>query len=205
MKITTIWGPALVVLALSGTLLGACGRSTDLPPSLIAQADQQAKSTEAKASPELGKPGSAVDAGALGDARTGYIKREGLHIDLPYLAGRNYAELSESVVQDQLGALVERSELPENEDRIVHRKAEIWLYDGRIYRIRKQLEHSMDLPTALGTSGFPLSLGAPIEASNELRWNNTWTMKRIRLMKAPNDERYYTTIEVYRFMPKELF
>ena len=30
-------------------------------------------------------------------------------------------------------------------------------------------------------------------------------MKRIRLMKAPNDERYYTTIEVYRFMPKELF
>jgi len=137
--------------------------------------------------------------------QVGYQKRTGLHIDIPYLARRKLSELPGEVLEDQFGAQLRYEELPENERQVVFERAEVWTYDGRIYRIRKELEHPMDIPTSLGTSGFPLDLGPPIESTGELRWNSTWNMRRIRLVKSTDDERLYTIIDVAAFLPKEFF
>ena len=147
---------ALVGLGLV-VLLGArsCGGDAEETPSLIRQADR--RSDERRQDVAV--------------TRRGYVKREGLHIDIPYLGGRRMGEIAPEVVEDQLGEQVTSTELPEAEEHLVFDKAEVWTHDGRIYRIRKQLAHPMDIPTALGTSGFPLDLGRPIDATTEVRWN----------------------------------
>ena len=171
-------------------LLGmrACGGEGAEAPSLIRQADQRVEHR----------------AGDRPAIRRGYVKREGLHIDIPYLGGRRLAELGPTVLDDQLGARVSTTELPEAEEHIVFDKAEVWTHDGRIFRVRKQLAHPMDIPTALGTSGFPLDLGPPIDATNEVRWNRAWNQRRIRLIRNSSDHRVYDVIDVWRFLPKEL-
>jgi hypothetical protein len=162
------------------------------PPSLIEQAR------------ELERAPAALRKGQDGRAIATYTKREGLHIDIPYLSGRRLAEVPPSAMADQLGAELSREELPEDEEHIVYEKAEIWIYDGRIYRIRKILAHSMDVATALGTSGFPLNLGRPIDATTEVRWNHVWNQRRLRLLKNQGDGRVYDVIDSVKFLPKEL-
>lgn len=178
-------------------LLVACPSERTEDVSLIEQADQRQAAVSERRSEQ--------QKAAKERARRGYVKREGLHIDLPYLGGKRLVELTPDTVADQLGVEISREALPESEEHIVFDKAEVWTYDGRIYRVRKDLAHPMDIPTALGTSGFPLDLGPPIESSNEARWNGTWKQRRIRLFKSKGDKRLYQTIEVWRFLPKELF
>jgi hypothetical protein len=184
------------LLLLSAFLLTACGgRAQDV--SLIEQAEQRQEAVAERVAEK--------QASSQARAKRGYVKREGLHIDMPYLGGRRLDELTPDTIADQLGVEISREKLPESEEHVVFDKAEIWTYDGRIYRVRKDLAHPMDVPTALGTSGFPLDLGAPIESANELRWNGVWRQRRIRLFKNPADGRLYDTIEVWRFLPKEMF
>lgn len=182
-------------------LLVACHGPGAGTPSLIEQAEDR-EQADAQA------PSSVVPRGTSGSGSvpiSGYMKRAGLHIDIPFLADRRLDSLSQTQTVDQLGVLISRKKLPENEEEVLFDKTQVWLYDGRIYRIRKKLAHPMDIPTALGTSGFPLDLGPPIEASSELRWNFSWSMRRIRLERTRDDERLYKAIDVYAFLPKELF
>jgi len=162
-------------------------------PSLIEQADERQVQARLRGAAPVER------------ASRGYVKRSGLHIDVPYLSGRRLAELPPDVVADQLGAELVRTDLPEGEEHLEFEKVEVWTYDGRIYRIRKRLAHPMDIPTALGTSGFPLDLGSPIDATMEIRWNRTWNQRRISLIRTPEDRRLYAAIDVYRFLPKELY
>ena len=186
-----------MLLLSSILLLSACGGGGAQEHSLIEQADQRrAHNAERAADRQTARQA---------ESRRGYIKREGLHIDMPYLGGRRLDELTPDTIADQLGVEISRERLPESEEHIVFDKAEVWTYDGRIYRTRKDLAHPMDVPTALGTSGFPLDLGPPTESANELRWNGIWRQRRIRLFKNPADGRLYDTIEVWRFLPKEMF
>lgn len=168
--------------------LRACGGEGTEAPSLIRQAEQRAEFR--------------VTEGPT--RRTGYVKREGLHIDIPYLGGRRLEELAPGVIEDQLGEQLSRTEMLEAEEHVVFSKAEVWTHDGRIYRVRKQLAHPMDIPTALGTCGFPLDLGMPIDATTEIRWNQAWNQRRIRLVRNSSDHRLYDVIDVWRFLPKEL-
>ncbi len=170
------------------------GRRQEAELSLIAQAEERSQGTTPRRLTASGRPLAAA----------GYVKREGLHIDIPYLAGRRFEEIEAADLADQLGAELSRRELPRSEEHRVFEKAEIWLYDGRIFRIRKTLGHAMDIPTALGTSGFPLDLGRPIESTSEVRWNGTWSQRRIRLIKNEKDGRLYDTIDVSKFMPREM-
>ncbi|MCP4871850.1 MAG: hypothetical protein GY898_24350 [Proteobacteria bacterium] len=162
-------------------------------PSLIEQAEQREASRRATGTAPAAR------------AARGYVKREGLHLDVPYLNGRRLAELPPDVIADQLGAELVRTDLPEGEEHLEFEKAQVWTYDGRIYRIRKKLAHPMDIPTALGTSGFPLDLGTPIDATMEIRWNRAWNQRRISLIRTSGDPRLYAEIDVWRFMPKELY
>ena len=179
-------------------VMTGCADSGQSVPSMIQQENERALQVVSGTT-------KAKDAGEPIRRPVGYQKRKGLHIDMPFLAGRRLSELTEEVIADQLGVAIEVQELPENESHAVYDKVDLWLHDGRIYRIRKELSHPMDVPTALGTSGFPLDLGTPIESSNELRWNHTWNMRRIRLVKSKQDSRLYVQIEVYGFLPKEFF
>jgi hypothetical protein len=178
-------------------LLAACGGNSSTDVSLIEQADERV-AADVERQAERQAKSEAI-------SRRGYIKREGLHIDMPYLGGKRLDELTPDTLADQLGVEISREELPESEEHVVFDKAQVWTYDGRIYRVRKDLAHPMDIPTALGTSGFPLDLGQPVESANEARWNGVWRQRRVRLFKNEKDDRLYDTIEVWRFLPKELF
>jgi hypothetical protein len=180
----------------------SCGPGEELPPSLIEQADQQEQAATQPLSPGQGPASTSGDPAAPRAAR--YVKPGGLHVDIPYLSGRRLADVPEDALLEQFGVEISRDLLPESEEHVVFEKLEIWLYDGRIYRIKKALAHPMDIPTALGTSGFPLDLGQPLEAANELRWMGEYSQKRIRLLKNKQDERLYDFIEVWKFFPKEL-
>jgi len=182
-------GLLLVLVALSRG-----GNPTDLGevPSLIEQARERET-----APPERGPRKSQRSVAT-------YTKREGLHIDIPYLSGRQLSEVPRLAAKDQLGELVSSEELPEDEEHLVYEKAEVWTYEGRIYRLRKPLAHPMDMPTALGTSGFPLDLGRPIDATVEVRWNHVWNQRRLRLLKNQGDPRVYDVIDSVKFLPKEL-
>ncbi len=187
--IVGLLGLLVVVLALGR---GDCSDPGTAPPSLIKQArDRQVlESTSTKA--------------GRSRAPARYRKREGLHIDIPYLSGRRVAEISAPDLDEQLGVELSRKDLPQDETHIVFDQAEVWTFNGRIYRIRKELAHPMDIPTALGTSGFPLDLGTPIDATTEVRWNHEWNQRRIRLLKNAADGRLYDVIDVVKFLPKEL-
>lgn len=197
---------------LSLLLLAACSRSADPSPSLIEQADRR-----------LGTPTPAVEVQQDDDLvppitrsdrerarrelqhrqRYRYTKREGLLIDLPYLGGRKLAELDGTVVADQLGTLRAREELPRDEERLEFDKATVWLYEGRIYRIRRSLPHPMDKSTALGVSGYPLDIGVGIDATAELRWNNAFGARRLRLLRNSGQRDLFDTIEQWKFLPSE--
>lgn len=189
---------APLLALLSATLLAGpsagCGSVVEEPPSLIEQARRKQTARAARA----------VANGAAERRVTAYVKRKGLHIDLPYLLGKDLARLDEEVIADQLGVEIRREELPESESHVVFERGDAWLYDGRIYRIRRELAHPMDIPTALGTSGFPLRLDGGIESASEVRWNNEWRCRRIRVIKSPSDPSVYTAIDAVRFFPKEL-
>ncbi len=184
-------GGVRALLLLTATLFGCPGDSAP-EVSLIEQAEQQKEAETLASAPAAARP-------------TGYTKPEGLHIDLPYLGGRRLAELEPAAIDEQLGGQLGREELPENEEHFIFEKAEVWTYDGRIYRVLKELAHPMDIPTALGTSGFPLNLGRPTESKNEARWNHVWNQRRVRLLKSPTDDRLYVAIDVWRFIPKDLY
>jgi hypothetical protein len=179
---------ALAVVLLFG--VRACDVGEPEAPSLIAQADDRAATRSGGSAPTRSAP-------------RGYVKRDGLHIDIAYLGNRRLAELAPDVIEDQLGARLSTTDLPESETHLVFEKAELWTYDGRIYRVRKPLEHPMDIPTAMGTSGFPLDPGPGIDSTGEVRWNATWNQRRIRLIRSADDPRLYVALDVYRFIPKE--
>ncbi len=120
---------------------------------------------------------------------------------MPHLAGADWASLAEDFIAAQLGEIQSREVLAGEQEHIIGQKAEVWLHRGRVYRVRKPLEHVMDIPTALGTSGFPLSLGTPQDGNGEIRWNRAWNMRWIKLKKTAEDPRRFDVIEVEAFSP----
>jgi hypothetical protein len=186
----------LFLLFLTIACLGGCPRDRSELGSLIEDADEREVAIQTTR-PELG---------GIIKTHTRYVysKRDGLHIDLPFLAGKELARLDPAVVQDQLGVEISRTDLGEGQEHVIMEKAEVWLLDGEMYRVRQELAHPMDIPTALGVSGFPLDLGMPIDGANEVRWNRTWNMRRLRLERSKAQPRLYTHIDVWRFLPREV-
>ena len=186
------WCPPLT-LALSLCVGTGCPADRDELGSLIEDADKRSVTVA-----------GSRDVATVSNARsTRYTKRTGLHIDMPYLGGRDLAQIEPDDVAEQLGVEISREELADGQVHIVFDKAEVWLLDGQIYRVRAELAHTMDIPTALGVSGFPLSLGTPIDGARNVRWNRAWGTRRIELIRSAEDRRLFTHIDVWEFLPQE--
>jgi hypothetical protein len=179
----------LFLLLVAG-LLG-CPADHEPAPSLIAEARRAAE----------GKQGVVKGGPSQQRERPKYIPNPGIHIHMPAFAGKRYADLAPEFIAWQLGDIVGREELPHEQEHIKGTKAECWLYRGKVYRVRKPLEHLMDISTALGTSGFPLSLGEPVRGIGEIRWVRAMGMRWVRLETADSDPRLYDVIEVEAFSP----
>ncbi len=184
----------LIALGLIATSLVGCPREKGELGSLIEDADT--RSVQVQGSRDVARAPSNVLVNR-------YVKREGLHIDMPYLAGRELDLIEPDDVAEQMGVEVSREELGEAESHVVFEKAEIWMLDGTIYRVQAQLAHPMDIPTALGVSGFPLSLGTPIDGASVVRWNRKWGTRRIELTRMEEDRRLFIRIDVWKFLPRE--
>lgn len=180
------------------SLLAGCPSDRGEVGSLIEDADARKATLRDK---PAGR--AEVDA-AEGPRVSRYQKREGLHIDMPYWAGRTLAQVDAEVEAEQLGVEISREEVRPGEEHVVYDKAEIWIVDGTIYRIRQELAHPMDTPTALGVSGFPLSAGTPAEGLNLVRWSRTFGMRRIELQRSEQDRRLFTHIDVWKVLPQDL-
>lgn len=183
----------LILLLLVVSLGGGCGDDPGELGSLIEEADD--RSTRGAGS---------RDVATMQNRKVSrYVKREGLHIDMPYLAGREIVQIEPDDVAEQLGVEISRETLAEGELHIVFDKAEVWTLDGTVYRVRGELAHTMDIPTALGVSGFPLSLSNPIDGARNVRWNRQWGTRRIELVRSEQDRRLFTHIDVWDFLPRE--
>jgi len=135
-------------------------------------------------------------------APTKYERKEGLHVDVPYLVGREYASLAPDVVEDQLGKLTRRAAEPDGQVVMEFEKAELRLWRGRIFYLRYPFPAPMDRRTAYGVCGFPLEMGPTIEATLEVRVNNFWGMRRISLRRVAADAPQFKQIEVWKSFPK---
>jgi hypothetical protein len=139
------------------------------------------------------------------EGASSYTKREGLHIDIPYLAGHDWDSLDPEIIADQLGTETDRRDLGvwdiveiEFGDRTVQ------LYDGKIQYIAYRFAEPMDLATAMGVCGFPLRVPNRIDASNECRIIHHWGMRQISLIRVERDQDLYSEIRVWKFRPQEL-
>jgi hypothetical protein len=172
---TALW--PLLAVALAG-----CG--SDERPSLIQEAEEQ---REAETRDD------------------GYVKREGLHIDMPYLSGKRYDILPAELVADQLGEEVERRTLGHWEaTEIDFGDKQVRLIDGEIYYLSYSFDAPMDLTTALGVSGFPLRVPAALEATLECRLIHHWGLRQISLMRTGADADTFQEIRVWKYRPQEV-
>lgn len=173
---TALW-PLLALAALAG-----CGG--DERPSLIQEAEEQ-REQEVR--------------------DDGYVKRDGLHIDMPYLSGKRYDTLPAELVADQLGEELERRTLDHWEaTEIDFGNKQLRLIDGDIYYLSYSFEAPMDLTTALGVSGFPLRVPAALEATLECRLIHHWGLRQISLMRTAADADTFQEIRVWKYRPQEV-
>jgi len=170
--------PALLIALVSG-----CGQDRGRP-SLIEEAQER-------------------DTDSIKNPR--YEKREGLHVDVPYLMGKRYDSLDPELVADQLGAEVDRSNLEywgvveiEFPDRTVQ------LYRDEIFYISYRLPHAMDMTTAMGVCGFSLRQAPSLSATLEERIVNYWNMRQISLMRVEANSETFNEIRVWKLRPQEV-
>ncbi len=164
-------------------VLGGCGDGGSLSsrPSLVAQAQKQKTAR----------------------AATRYQRKEGLHIDMPYLLGREYAVLEPEIIAEQLGALKSREVLADEQVILSFDKTTVSLWKGRIASIQYPFPDPLDRKTAYGVCGFPLDMGPPLEATLETRVNHYWGMRRISLMRTAPQSQKYKEIKVWKLFPME--
>ena len=168
-------------LLLAGPL--SCKRD-DARPSLIEDAQRQSDSL-------LGGPT--------------YEKREGLHLDAPYLMGKRYDSLDPEVVADQLGTEVRRESLEHwGVVEIEFETRSIRLYADEIYYVEYRLEAPMDMTTAMGVCGFPTRLPPSLPATLEERIVNYWSMRQISLMRIEPDAGIFDEIRIWKLRPQEV-
>ena len=173
---------ALTALLCTPTIIG-CG-GDNARPSLIEEAQQN----------------ETLDL----DAPT-YVKREGLHIDAPYLMGKRYDELDAVVIADQFGSELSREDLPTwGEVEIAFPDRTVKLYRDEIYYISYRLPHAMDLTTAMGVSGFPLRPPPSLSATVEERIVNYWNMRQISLMRTEPGSELFDEIRIWKLRPQEV-
>jgi len=134
-----------------------------------------------------------------------YTKREGLHIDIPYLMGRRYDSLDAELVTDQLGTEVGRETLEHwGVVEIEFADRTIQLYRDEIFYISYELPHPMDMTTALGVCGFSLRQAPSLSATFEERIVNYWTMRQISLMRIEAGSELFNEIRVWKLRPQEV-
>ncbi len=175
---------ALVLAACVLLALAATGCGGDERPSLIQEAEE-AREQEVE--------------------DDGYVKRDGLHIDIPYLAGKRYDTLPAELVADQLGEEVERRTLEHfGATEIDFGGKQVRLIDGEIYYLSYTFEAPMDLTTALGVSGFPLRVPAALEATLECRLIHHWGLRQISLIRTGANEDTFQEIRAWKYRPQEV-
>lgn len=137
-------------------------------------------------------------------ADDGYVKREGLHVDIPYLAGKRYELLPAELVAEQLGEELGRQTLePFDTVEIDFGDKKIRMIDGEIYYVSYTFDYPMDLTTAIGVSGFPLRIPDALEATLECRLVHHWGLRQISLMRSSADADTFTEIRAWKYRPQE--
>ncbi len=134
-----------------------------------------------------------------------YVKAEGLHIDIPYLAGRSWDSLAPEVIADQLG-----TELGRQADerwgitQIDFGNRQVHVYQGRIQYISYTFDAPMDPSTAMGVCGFPLRLPERIDSTMEIRLVHYWGLRQISLRRVEKKSDMIGEIRVTVVRPQEM-
>ena len=134
-----------------------------------------------------------------------YIKAEGLHIDIPYLAGRSWETMDPEVIADQLGTEVGR----QTDERwgitqIDFGNRQVHVYQGRIQYISYIFDAPMDPSTAMGVCGFPLRLPERIDSTLEIRLVHYWGLRQISLRRVEKKSDMIGEIRVWVVRPQEV-
>lgn len=134
-----------------------------------------------------------------------YEKREGLLVDVPYLAGRRFDSLDPAVVADQLGEEIGRGDGDfAGTTEVRYEDRTIGLYDGEIYYVSVRFDHALDITTAMGVTGFPLQVPRCLDATLECRLVHHWGMRQISLIRSDKGADTFDEIQVWKIRPQEL-
>lgn len=133
-----------------------------------------------------------------------YAKDNGVYIDVLHLGGLDW-ELQQKILDDQLGSLQERTELPMQQGiEYVYEHGKIYVYDGRIYRLDIPLQEHMRRSNALQVLGFPEQVDKYLITHREYVLENEWSFRRIRMMRASKDNEFVTAVSAWKFIPQDL-
>ena len=180
--------------------LAACQPEAPLVPGVPAApllAEEPAAAAPSDAPPPLTPPTRPDEAPAA------YQRAAHVYVDVPFLAGKLYAEVRD-LVADQLGDQRGTRELPQRGDQELNfTRGDLRTEDGRIYMIRVPLPNPMQRADALALCGFSTQVGRAIGTSREYRLNHEWGFRRIRLERLGADNDLVTELEAWRWVPGE--
>ena len=185
---------------------GCGGNMLDVDPTVVPGTDDGVQSESPAGAPSLIRQAQRDRSGGDDPAAAvrAYVKRDGLFVDVPFLAGRRLSVVPEAVLADQAGAFIEELSLGEGRVERRHERLVLRVWNDRIYEVVVTLPHPMDRSTALGVSGFPLDLGAGIDATNEWRVDNYWNLRRISLTRLADGSEQFVELRAHKWMANEL-
>ena len=132
-----------------------------------------------------------------------YQKLEGVYIDVPYLGGRSFLE-SRGVLAEQLGDLIESTELPFNHGRMYeYEKGIIQVLNDEMYRFQIPLPFAMRRSQAFQIMGFPEQIDNYMITHKEYRVENEWEFRRFRLRREDTKSEMVTHFEAWKWTPNE--
>ncbi len=132
-------------------------------------------------------------------AALGYTKPEGVYVDARYLGSQAFS-VARGEIEQQLGAVVEETELPEGQgQQIALQRAKLRVYKDRIYMIEVPLPEPLRRDQALATLGFPvLTTASWTPFSGEYRLLNVWGFRRLIFTRKSNGSEDIVSVQAWR-------
>jgi hypothetical protein len=182
-----VFAPLLLLNACSGE--PAAPALVEAPRPTVEQIEKKRKLSEIKSRPNTA-------------AALIYAKPEGVYVDARYLGLQSYS-LARGEIDQQLGAIVEQSDLPDGQGQSIRfERGTLRVYNDRIYLVDVPLPEPLRRDQALGVLGFPvLSTASWTGFSGEYRLLNVWGFRRVIFeRKDPNSE---DIVRVQAWRPSE--
>ncbi|MFZ5479192.1 MAG: hypothetical protein ACOZNI_20680 [Myxococcota bacterium] len=132
----------------------------------------------------------------------GYVKPEGVHVDVRYLGGRGW-DAVRGEVANQLGAVIEERPTPDGDTEVLLDRGTVRLRDGVILMVDVPLPAPVGRTEALRLLGFPPATREYEAFTFEYRLLNVWGFRRLVLHRAERGGEEIDRVTAWKRSPGE--